>query len=109
MTARRSPYSPCACPKCRERSGQAKPPTMPEENGVSVSGAGRDAAPASGPLNSTRPLENGAQFSVSVTLGSEMACIVCGKTIIKTRLGRRFCGKVCNDTHHGRRKVPGSA
>jgi hypothetical protein len=38
-----------------------------------------------------------------------MACIVCGKTIIKTRLGRRFCGKVCNDTHHGRRKVPGSA
>jgi hypothetical protein len=79
------------------------------ENGTSPSGTGRDATPVSGPLGSTRPLKNGAQFSVSVPLGSETACVVCGKTIIKTRLARRFCRKVCNDVFHGRRKLRGSA
>jgi hypothetical protein len=107
MTSR--PYPPCACPECRERSGRAAPSTMPVENGVSVSGAGRDAVPVSGRLGSTRPLKNGAQFSVSLVLGSETACLVCGKKIIRTRLARRFCGKLCNDTFHGRRKVRGSA
>jgi hypothetical protein len=82
---------------------------MPVENSVSVSGAGKDAARATWPVGSTKPSKNGAPFSESVPLGSETACIVCGKTIIKTRLARCFCSKLCNDVFHGRRKVHCSA
>jgi hypothetical protein len=92
-----------------QRSGRAEPSTMPVENSVSVSGAGKDAAPVSGPLGSTKPSKNGAPFSESVPLGSETACIVCGTRIIRTRLSRRFCSKFCNDLAHGRRKARGSA
>lgn len=89
MTAVRSPfwpYPPCACPKCRVRPGRAEPSTIPVENCAPFSGARTAAAPA------------------SVPLGAEIPCEACGKTIVKTRLARRFCSKLCNDTFHGRRK-----
>jgi len=90
MTACRSPfwsYPPCACPKCRAaRASRAEPARMPPENCAPFSEARTAAAPG------------------SVPLGSEMACAVCGKAIMKTRLARRFCSKFCNDTFHGRRR-----
>lgn len=90
MTARRSafwPYPPCACPKCRERSGRPKPSTMAVENRARISEARTVAAPA------------------SVPLGSEIPCEACGKTIVKTRRSRRFCSDLCRDVSRGRRKA----